>query len=68
MVLVSFLKGSLGNYFVNCRLSAIYGGTYMLSKPVEEIVYENGKVVGVKSEGEVISNLKLGCQNKGCHW
>ncbi|KAJ3320573.1 Rab GDP dissociation inhibitor alpha [Boothiomyces sp. JEL0866] len=35
------------------RLSAIYGGTYMLSKPVEEIIYENGKVVGVKSEGEV---------------
>jgi len=35
------------------RLSAIYGGTYMLSKPVEEIIYENGVVVGVKSEGEV---------------
>ena len=35
------------------RLSAIYGGTYMLDKPVEEIVYENGKVVGVKSQGEV---------------
>jgi len=25
----------------------------MLQKPVEEIVYENGRVVGVKSEGEV---------------
>lgn len=25
----------------------------MLDKPVEEIVYENGKVVGVKSQGEV---------------
>jgi len=35
------------------RLSAIYGGTYMLAKPVEEIVMEGGKVVGVKSEGEV---------------
>lgn len=35
------------------RLSAIYGGTYMLNKPIEEIVMENGKVVGVKSEGEV---------------
>jgi len=35
------------------RLSALYGGTYMLNKPVEEIVYENGVVVGVKSEGEV---------------
>lgn len=36
------------------RLSAIYGGTYMLNKPVDEIVYdEQGTVVGVKSEGEV---------------
>lgn len=36
------------------RLSAIYGGTYMLNKPLEEIVYgPDGKVVGVKSEGEV---------------
>ena len=26
------------------RLSAIYGGTYMLDKPVDEIVMENGKV------------------------
>eukprot|EP00842_Homolaphlyctis_polyrhiza_P000536 jgi/Hompol1/1483/HPOL_001307-RA len=36
------------------RLSAIYGGTYMLSKPIEEIVVEGGKFVGVKSEGEVV--------------
>jgi len=35
------------------RLSAIYGGTYMLNKPVDEIVYDNGKAIGVKSEGEV---------------
>jgi Rab GDP dissociation inhibitor len=35
------------------RLSAIYGGTYMLNKPIDEIVMEGGKVVGVKSEGEV---------------
>lgn len=35
------------------RLSAVYGGTYMLDKQVEEIVMENGKVVGVKSGGEV---------------
>ncbi|KAJ3124712.1 Rab GDP dissociation inhibitor alpha [Nowakowskiella sp. JEL0407] len=35
------------------RLSAIYGGTYMLSKPIEAIVYDDaGKVVGVTSEGE----------------
>lgn len=45
----------------SCRLSAIYGGTYMLNKPIEEIVIENGKVVGVKSEGEVryLRNLSL---------
>jgi len=35
------------------RLAAIYGGTYMLHKPIEEIIYEDGKAVGVKSEGEV---------------
>jgi len=35
------------------RLSAIYGGTYMLNKPIEEIIYENGVAVGVKSEGEI---------------
>jgi len=35
------------------RLAAIYGGTYMLDKPVEGLVYEGGKVVGVKSGGEV---------------
>ncbi|KAJ9516885.1 hypothetical protein QJQ45_027321 [Haematococcus lacustris] len=35
------------------RLSAVYGGTYMLSKPDAEVVYdESGKAVGVKSEGE----------------
>lgn len=38
------------------RLSAIYGGTYMLSKPIEEIQYDQatGKFTGVKSEGEVV--------------
>ncbi|BFZ08511.1 hypothetical protein BsWGS_11550 [Bradybaena similaris] len=29
------------------RLSAIYGGTYMLDKPIEKIVMEDGHVVGV---------------------
>lgn len=36
-----------------CRLSAVYGGTYMLDKPVDEIVMENDKVVGVRSGAEV---------------
>ncbi len=35
------------------RLSAIYGGTYMLNRNAEEILYENGAVVGVRSENEV---------------
>eukprot|EP00735_Rhodelphis_limneticus_P005136 TRINITY_DN1686_c0_g1::TRINITY_DN1686_c0_g1_i1::g.17745::m.17745 TRINITY_DN1686_c0_g1::TRINITY_DN1686_c0_g1_i1::g.17745 ORF type:complete len:442 (+),score=159.19,sp/P50395/GDIB_HUMAN/59.12/0.0,GDI/PF00996.13/4.9e-207 TRINITY_DN1686_c0_g1_i1:62-1387(+) len=36
------------------RLSAVYGGTFMLNKPFEGVVYDdNGRVVGVKSEGEV---------------
>lgn len=43
------------------RLSAIYGGTYMLNKPIEEIVVENGKVVGVKSEGEIARCKQLIC-------
>ncbi|KAL2104362.1 hypothetical protein ACEWY4_001230 [Coilia grayii] len=43
------------------RLSAIYGGTYMLNKPVEEIVMEGGHVVGVKSEGEVARCKQLIC-------
>uniref|UniRef100_A0AAZ3S148 Rab GDP dissociation inhibitor n=1 Tax=Oncorhynchus tshawytscha TaxID=74940 RepID=A0AAZ3S148_ONCTS len=43
------------------RLSAIYGGTYMLNKPVEEIVMEDGHVVGVKSEGEVARCKQLIC-------
>ncbi|CAH1795750.1 unnamed protein product [Owenia fusiformis] len=34
------------------RLSAVYGGTYMLDKTCDKIVCEDGKVVGVKSEGE----------------
>lgn len=36
------------------RLSAVYGGTYMLNKPIDEIVMENGVVCGVKSEGEIV--------------
>ncbi|KAI8830218.1 GDP dissociation inhibitor [Chytriomyces cf. hyalinus JEL632] len=44
------------------RLSAIHGGTFMLNKPVDEVVYdEAGKFVGVKSEGEVVkASLVIG--------
>ncbi|XP_014772262.1 rab GDP dissociation inhibitor alpha [Octopus bimaculoides] len=40
------------------RLSAIYGGTYMLDKPVDELIFEEGKAVGVKSQGQV-ANCKM---------
>eukprot|EP00210_Caulerpa_lentillifera_P006917 g6614.t1 len=35
------------------RLSAVHGGTYMLNKPDVEVIYEEGKVVGVKSEDKI---------------
>lgn len=46
----------------------------MLNKPIEEIVIENGKVVGVKSEGEVryllilslLPTPHLASRNCGC--
>ena len=31
------------------RLSAIYGGTYMLNTNVDEVLYEDGKVSGIKA-------------------
>ncbi|KAI9857357.1 MAG: Rab GDP dissociation inhibitor alpha [Trichoglossum hirsutum] len=31
------------------RLSAIYGGTYMLNTNIEEIIYEGGKAAGIKA-------------------
>ncbi|TKC34876.1 hypothetical protein EI555_009986 [Monodon monoceros] len=43
------------------QLSAIYGGTYVLNKPIEEIIMQNGKVIGVKSEGEIARCKKLTC-------
>ncbi|KAG5220122.1 Rab GDP dissociation inhibitor [Salix suchowensis] len=37
------------------RLSAIYGGTYMLDKPIDEVITDaDGKFVGVKSGGETV--------------
>ncbi|EEB07335.1 GDP dissociation inhibitor Gdi1 [Schizosaccharomyces japonicus yFS275] len=40
------------------RLSAIYGGTYMLNQPIDEIVYDdNGVAIGVRS-GEQVAKAK----------
>jgi Rab GDP dissociation inhibitor len=37
------------------RLSAIYGGTYMLDKPIDEIVTDSaGKFIGVRSGDETV--------------
>jgi len=41
------------------RLCAIHGGTYMLNKPIDTIVYEGGKVVGVKDTEGVTAKAPL---------
>ena len=44
------------------RLSAIYGGTYMLDKAVDEIVMgEGGKVAGVRCGEEVVKTNMVIC-------
>ncbi|GAB6020478.1 Rab GDP dissociation inhibitor alpha [Chamberlinius hualienensis] len=43
------------------RLSAIYGGTYMLDKPVDDIVLDSGRVIGVKSGDEVAKCKQIYC-------
>lgn len=43
---------------LDLRLSAEYGGTFLLSRAVDEIVMENSQVKAVKSEGKVNSNNK----------
>lgn len=40
------------------RLCAIHGGTYMLNTPVDELLFENGKIVGVRS-GEGVAKAPL---------
>ena len=42
-------------------LSAIYGGTYMLDKPIDEIVFEDGKAVGVRSGEETAKCKQVYC-------
>ncbi|CAK9169183.1 unnamed protein product [Ilex paraguariensis] len=44
------------------RLSAVYGGTYMLSKPQCKVEFdEDGKAFGVTSEGETAKCKKVVC-------
>ncbi|KRX58304.1 Rab GDP dissociation inhibitor alpha [Trichinella sp. T9] len=43
------------------RLSAIYGGTYMLDTPVDEIVMENGCVIGVRCGNQTVRCRQVYC-------
>ncbi|XP_030539284.1 guanosine nucleotide diphosphate dissociation inhibitor At5g09550 [Rhodamnia argentea] len=44
------------------RLSAVYGGTYMLNKPQCKVEFDaSGKVIGVSSEGETAKCKKVVC-------
>ncbi|RZC67180.1 hypothetical protein C5167_010867 [Papaver somniferum] len=44
------------------RLSAVYGGTYMLHKPECKVEFDgDGKVYGVTSEGETAKGKKIVC-------
>jgi Rab GDP dissociation inhibitor len=40
------------------RLCAIHGGTYMLNTPVNELLFEDGKIVGVRS-GDGVAKAPL---------
>lgn len=43
------------------RLSAIYGGTYMLNTPVDEIVFDGPNLVGIRSGGAVAKCKQVFC-------
>ena len=51
-------RGQSDGFQAFARLSAVFGGTYMLNKPDAEVVYEDGKVVGVKS-GDAIAKCSF---------
>ena len=41
------------------RLSAIYGGTYMLNTNIDEILYEGDKAVGIKATMSGVEEMKF---------
>ncbi|CAH1440763.1 unnamed protein product [Lactuca virosa] len=45
----------------NIRLSAVYGGSYMLNKPECKVEFEDGKAIGVTTEGETAKCKKVVC-------
>lgn len=59
------------------RLSAVYGGTYMLNQPNVEVLYENGVAVGIKNGGErgqgqgrgmLVRELRTSRRGRGRGW
>jgi len=48
------------------RLCAIHGGTYMLNTDCEEIVFEEGKVTGIKSGGKIARAPLILCDPSYC--
>jgi Rab GDP dissociation inhibitor len=46
------------------RLSAIYGGTYMLNTYVEEFLYEDGKVAGIKAHMTGADEMRFETKSK----
>ena len=47
------LAGTLTTARAHHSLAAIWGGTYMLHTPVDEVITEGGKFVGVRSGSEI---------------
>jgi Rab GDP dissociation inhibitor len=43
------------------RMCAVHGGTFMLNTDIDEIVFENGKVAGVKKDGVVTKSKMVVC-------
>ena len=39
------------------RLCAIHGGTFMLNRSVDEILYKDGKAWGIRAENEVCADI-----------
>uniref|UniRef100_A0A8C9C9I7 Rab GDP dissociation inhibitor n=1 Tax=Phocoena sinus TaxID=42100 RepID=A0A8C9C9I7_PHOSS len=57
---IKLYSESLARYGKSPYLHPLYS-TYVLNKPIEEIIMQNGKVIGVKSEGEIARCKKLTC-------
>lgn len=43
------------------RMCAVNGGTFMLSTDIDEIAFEDGKLVGVKKDGQLTKASQLLC-------